>query len=113
MPEASLQALVQACLNDRAAAQPLSPHQWQVCHHIAQCRTAALGGFALACDACGERRCSTIRRPDFGEFTAAPVSIRGADACAGKPFLWRLVRRRVSARPGRLRRLPSGATAPS
>ena len=55
MPEASLQALVQTCLNDRAAAPPLSPHQWQVCHHIAQCRTAALGGFALACDACGER----------------------------------------------------------
>ena len=55
MPEASLQALVHACLNDVAAAHPLSPHQWQVCHHIAQCRTAALGGFALECDACAER----------------------------------------------------------
>ena len=42
------------CLNDRAT-QPLSPHQWQVCYHIAQCRTAAPGGFALACDHCGER----------------------------------------------------------
>jgi hypothetical protein len=46
MPEASLQALVHTCLNDVAAARSLSPHQWQVCHHIAQCRTAALGGFA-------------------------------------------------------------------
>ena len=55
MPEASLQALVQACLNDVTAAHPLSAHQWQGCHHIAQCRTAALGGFALDCDACGER----------------------------------------------------------
>jgi hypothetical protein len=55
MPEASLQALVHTCLNDVAAARSLSPHQWQVCHHIAQCRTAALGGFALECDACAER----------------------------------------------------------
>jgi hypothetical protein len=55
MPEASLQALVHACLNDVAAAHPLSAHQWQVCYHIAQCRTAALGGFALDCDTCGER----------------------------------------------------------
>ena len=52
MPEASLQALVHTCLNDVAAARSLSPHQWQVCHHIAQCRTAALGGFALECGKC-------------------------------------------------------------
>lgn len=54
-PEASLQALLHACLNDVAAAHPLSPHQWQVRHHIAQCRTATLGGFAPDCDTCGAR----------------------------------------------------------
>jgi hypothetical protein len=30
-----------------------------------------------------------FRRPDLGEFTPTPASIRGADSCAGKPFLWR------------------------
>ena len=54
MAEASLQAVIRACLADRAAEHPLSPHQWQVCHPITDCRTAALGGFALACDGCGD-----------------------------------------------------------
>jgi hypothetical protein len=55
MAEASLQAIIHACLADYAADHPLSPRQWQVCHHLRDCRTAALGGFALECDGCGDR----------------------------------------------------------
>ena len=55
MAEASLQAVIRACLAEMAAEHPLSPRQWPVCHHIADCRTAALGGFALACDGCDDR----------------------------------------------------------
>jgi hypothetical protein len=54
MAKPSLQAVVHACLADLAAAQPLSPRQWQVCHHIGTCRTEALGGLLLECDGCGE-----------------------------------------------------------
>ena len=54
MANASLQAVMAACLSGYAEHHPLSPHQWQVCHHILDCRTAALGGFALECDQCGE-----------------------------------------------------------
>ncbi len=31
MAEASLQAIIHACLADYAADHPLSPRQWQVC----------------------------------------------------------------------------------
>ena len=55
MAEASQQAIIHACLADDAADHPLSPRQWQVCHHLRDCRTAALGGFALECDGCGDR----------------------------------------------------------
>jgi len=54
MANASLQAVMAACLRGYAQDHPLSPREWQVCHHILECRTAALGGFALACDQCGE-----------------------------------------------------------
>ncbi|MBK1701051.1 IS91 family transposase [Thiococcus pfennigii] len=54
MAKPSLQAVVHACLADLAAAQPISPRQWQVCHHIGACRTEALGGLLLECDGCGE-----------------------------------------------------------
>jgi hypothetical protein len=54
MANASLQAVMAACLWGYAEHHPLSPHQWQVCHHILDCRTAALGGFALECDHCGD-----------------------------------------------------------
>ena len=43
MAEASLQAVIRACLAEMAAEHPLSPRQWQVCHHIADCRTAGPG----------------------------------------------------------------------
>ena len=55
MAEASLQALIHACLGELASERPLSPRQWQVCHPLGACRPPALGGFALACDACPER----------------------------------------------------------
>jgi hypothetical protein len=53
MPEPSLQAVMAACLDGHADTHGLSPRQWQVCRHILDCRTAALGGLHLACDACG------------------------------------------------------------
>jgi hypothetical protein len=55
MAEASLQGLIHACLEELAGERRLTPRQRQVCHHIGACRTPALGGFALACDACPER----------------------------------------------------------
>jgi hypothetical protein len=54
MPKPSLQAVIHACLGSLAEGG-LNPRQWQVCRHILDCRTAALGGFALACDGCQER----------------------------------------------------------
>lgn len=54
MANSSLQAVMAACLCGYAEHHPMSPREWQVCHHILDCRTAALGGFALACDQCGE-----------------------------------------------------------
>jgi hypothetical protein len=55
MANASLQAVIAAGLAGYAEHHRMSPRQWQVCHHILDCRTAALGGFALACDGCAER----------------------------------------------------------
>jgi hypothetical protein len=53
MFEPSLQAVMAACLDGHADTHRLSPRQWQVCRHIVDCRTAALGGLHLACDTCG------------------------------------------------------------
>ena len=50
---ASLRQVIRACLDDYAATHCLSPRQWQVCCHVRDCRTAAMGGLALRCDACG------------------------------------------------------------
>jgi hypothetical protein len=54
MADASLQAVFHRCLDDYSNRHRLSPHQWQVCHHILDCRTAALGGLRLDCDHCGQ-----------------------------------------------------------
>jgi len=50
----SLQAVVAACLNGYAETHRLSPHQWQVCYHVLDCRTEAPGGLSLRCESCGE-----------------------------------------------------------
>jgi hypothetical protein len=55
MANTSLQAVIHACLAGYTQDHPMSPRQWQVCHHLLDCRTAALGGFALECDGCGDR----------------------------------------------------------
>jgi hypothetical protein len=49
---ASLRAVVAACLDGYAQTHRLSPRQWQVCRHVRDCRTAALGGLQLRCDQC-------------------------------------------------------------
>ncbi len=51
----SLRAVIHACLDGLTDERRLSPRQWQVCRHLLDCRTAALGGFALGCDGGGER----------------------------------------------------------
>jgi hypothetical protein len=51
----SLQAVMAACLDTYAEAHPLRPRQWQVCRHVLDCRTEALGGLRLGCDRCGEQ----------------------------------------------------------
>lgn len=53
---ASLQAVIHCCLDDYASGHRLSPRQWQVCAHVGDCRTAALGGFDWVCDACGHHQ---------------------------------------------------------
>ena len=50
---ASLRQVIAACLDDYAAAHRLTPRQWQVCCHVRDCRTPALGGLSWRCDACG------------------------------------------------------------
>ena len=54
MANASLQAVIHACLGDPDDAG-LNPRQRQVCHHLLDCRTAALGGFCLECYQCQDR----------------------------------------------------------
>jgi hypothetical protein len=33
----------------------LNPRQWQVCHHVLECRTSALGETRLECERCGQQ----------------------------------------------------------
>jgi len=69
---ASLQTVMHRCLDRYRGSHRLSPRQWQVCHHILDCRTAALGGLRLDCDhcdqavphyyACRDRHCPRCQR---------------------------------------------------
>ena len=49
----TLAAVIAGCLEPLAARRPLTPRQWQVCHHLRACRTEAMGGALLRCAACG------------------------------------------------------------
>lgn len=49
----SLQQVMAQGLGDYSHRHHLSAHQWQVCHHVQQCRTEELGGLKLQCDHCG------------------------------------------------------------
>jgi hypothetical protein len=49
----TLQAILRRYLDP---AQPLSPRQHQVCRHLVDCRSAALGGLTLHCDHCHRQR---------------------------------------------------------
>lgn len=72
MAEISLQRVMREALERYSDAHRLTPHQWQVCHHILTCRTEALGGFRLDCDhceqtvphsfACRDRHCPRCQR---------------------------------------------------
>ena len=55
----SLQALMHHSLQRYSAEHRLSPRQWQVCRHVLDCRTPALGGLALQCDHC------QVRQPQY------------------------------------------------
>ncbi len=50
----SMQKLLQQNLESYAQHHPLSRRQRQVCHHILDCRTEALGGMQLQCNHCGD-----------------------------------------------------------
>lgn len=54
MANASLQQVLRESLDHYHQGHRLTPRQWQVCHHILDCRTEALGGFCLDCDQCGQ-----------------------------------------------------------
>jgi hypothetical protein len=49
----SMQRVMAQGLDDYSHHHHLTPHQWQVCHHILICRTEELGGLKLQCDHCG------------------------------------------------------------
>lgn len=49
----TLSDIIAATLPSYAKNHSLSPHQWQVCHHILDCRTEILGGALMRCDQCG------------------------------------------------------------
>ncbi len=53
---ASLQTVLAATLDGYADHHRLSPRQWQVCRHVLDCRTAALGGMLQRCDHCAAER---------------------------------------------------------
>jgi hypothetical protein len=72
MAEATLQAVIRDGLDGYCGSHRLSPRQWQVCHHLLDCRTEALGGLQLDCDhcdqsvphyhACRDRHCPRCQR---------------------------------------------------
>jgi len=49
---ARVQTILGRHLQDYAEQHRLSPRQWQVCHHLMDCRTPALGGQRLRCERC-------------------------------------------------------------
>jgi hypothetical protein len=57
-PRFEVADVVRAHADDYRRAHPVSAAQGAVLTHIAQCRTAALGGHLEACDACGHARVS-------------------------------------------------------
>jgi hypothetical protein len=77
---ASLRAAIAVCLDGYAENHRVSPRQWQVCRHVLDCRTEALGGFALRCDhcdtevpvyhACRDRHCPRCQRRATEEWCA-------------------------------------------
>lgn len=54
MANASLQLVMREVLDQYQHDHRLTPRQWQVCRHILDCRTEALGGYRLACDRCDQ-----------------------------------------------------------
>jgi hypothetical protein len=68
----SLQTVLGAHLARYNVTHPLNRRQWQIGHHILNCRTAAMGGHRLACDecdattihyhACRDRHCPRCQR---------------------------------------------------
>lgn len=54
MANASLQQVMRENLDHYQPMHRLTPRQWQVCRHVLDCRTEALGGFCLDCDRCGQ-----------------------------------------------------------
>ncbi len=47
-----LRTVLARCLDSYAAAHTLDGHQWQVCRHVLDCRTEAMGGLQMCCEHC-------------------------------------------------------------
>ncbi len=54
MTNPSLQQVMRESLDQYHQNHRLTPRQWQVCRHVLDCRTEALGGYQLDCDQCGQ-----------------------------------------------------------
>lgn len=77
---ATLQTVMAGYLDGFSKNHRLSAHQWQVCHHVLDCRTAALGGMQLLCDhcadtpvwyhACRDRHCPRCQRKASDDWCA-------------------------------------------
>lgn len=54
MASASLQQVLREGLDPYQHGHRLTPRQGQVCRHLLECRTEALGGYRLDCERCGQ-----------------------------------------------------------
>jgi len=52
----NMQTVLSSHLDTYQAHHTLSPHQAQVCHHMQDCQTDALGGLQWCCDQCAYQR---------------------------------------------------------
>ncbi|MES9900691.1 MAG: IS91 family transposase [Sedimenticola sp.] len=76
----TMQSIMQQRLESHAQDHPLNKRQWQVCHHILDCRTEVLGGMKLQCNhchepqilyyACRDRHCPRCQKKATEEWSA-------------------------------------------
>ncbi len=55
-PQLRLSTVLENVLPTYSEDHTVNPRQWQICHHILDCRTEALGETLFACDECGHEK---------------------------------------------------------